>query len=60
MSNIIGKALLTQIESCESTGDLDGMIGYLIVALERTKELQRRINEEDLPTNETFNGNFGE
>ena len=45
--NIIGKALLTQIEACESTGDLDSMIGYLIVALERAKELQRQIDDDE-------------
>ena len=56
--NIIGKALLTQIESCESTGDLDGMIGYLIVALERAKELQRQIDDDEyLPS---MTGHMGE
>ena len=56
--NIIGKALLTQIEACESTGDLDGMIGYLIVALERAKELQRQIDDDEyLPS---MTGHMGE
>jgi len=57
--NIIGKALLTQIEACESTGDLDSMIGYLIVALERAKELQRQIDNdrEYLPS---MTGHMGE
>ena len=44
--NIIGKELLTQIEACEAAGDVDGMIGYLLVSLDRARELQRQVNED--------------
>ena len=58
--NIIGKSLLTQIEACEATGDVDGMIGYLLVALDRARELQRQVDEdlEYHPT--TMTGHLGE
>ena len=58
--NIIGHELLTQIEACESTADVDGMIGYLLVALDRARELQRQVDEdlEYHPT--TMTGHMGE
>jgi len=44
--NIIGRELITQIESCESTGDVDHLIGYLLVALDRAREVERRVNTD--------------
>ena len=44
--NIIGRELLTNIESCESTGNVDGLIGYLLVALDRAREVERRVNTD--------------
>ena len=44
--NIIGKELIVQIEACESTGDIDGMIGYLLVSLDRAREVERRVNTD--------------
>ena len=60
--NIIGRELLTNIESCESTGNVDGLIGYLLVALDKAREVERRINAdvEYSPTNETMTGHMGE
>jgi len=60
--NIIGRELLTNIESCESTGNVDGIIGYLLVALDKAREVERRINAdvEYSPTNETMTGHMGE
>ena len=57
---MIGKELIVNIEACEAAGDLDGLIAFLIVALERAQEFKRRVDEEDLPTNETFTGVIGE
>ena len=44
--NIIGKELIVQIEACESAGDTDGLIGYLLVALDRAREVERRVNTD--------------
>ena len=44
--SIIGKELIVQIEACESAGDTDGLIGYLLVALDRAREVERRVNTD--------------
>ena len=58
--SIIGKELIVNIEACEATGDVDAMIGYLLVALNRARELQRQVDEdlEYHPT--TMTGHLGE
>ena len=60
MSSILGKELILQIEACDASGDISSLIGFLLFALERAQEFKRRVDEEDLPTNETFTGHMGE
>ena len=58
--SIIGKELLVNLEAADAAGDIGALIGFLLYALGKAKEMERRVNEEDLPTNETFTGHMGE
>ena len=60
MSSILGKELIVNIEAADAAGDIGALIGFLLYALGKAKEMERRVNEEDLPTNETFTGHMGE
>ena len=60
MSSILGKELLVNLEAADSVSDIGALIGFLLYALGKAREMERRINEEDLPTNETFTGHMGE
>ena len=56
----LGKELLVNIEAADATGDIGALIGFLLYALGKAKEMERRVDTEDLPTNETFTGHMGE
>ena len=58
--SIIGKELLVNLEAADATGDIGALIGFLLYALGKAKEMERRVNEEDIPTAESFNGVIGE
>ena len=60
MSSILGKELIVNIEAADATGDIGALIGFLLYALGKAKEMERRVDEEDLLTNETFTGHLGE
>jgi len=60
MSSILGKELLVNIEAADATRDIGALIGFLLYALGKAREMERRVNEEDLPTAESFNGTIGE
>ena len=60
MSSILGKELIVNIEAADSVADIGALIGFLLYALGKAKEMERRVNEEDLPTAESFNGVIGE
>ena len=60
MNSILGKELLVNIEAADSVSDIGALIGFLLYALGKVKEMERRINEEDLPTAESFTGVIGE
>ena len=57
--SILGKELLVNLEAADSVSDIGALIGFLLYALGKAREMERRINEEDLPT-ETFTGHMGE
>ena len=44
--NILGKELLVNIEAAESVGDVGVLIGLLLVALDKAREMERRVNED--------------
>ena len=58
--SILGKELIVNIEAADAAGDIGALIGFLLYALGKAREMERRVNEEDLPTNETFTGHMGE
>ena len=58
--SILGKELLVNLEAADATGDIGSHICFLLYALGKAREMERRVNEEDLPTNETFTGHMGE
>ena len=60
MSSILGKELLVNLEAADAAGDVGALIGFLLYALGKAREMERRVDEEDLPTNETFTGHLGE
>ena len=60
MSSILGKELIVNIEAADATGDIGALIGFLLYALGKAKEMERRVNEEDIPTAESFTGVIGE
>ena len=58
--SILGKELLVNLEAADSVSDFGALIGFLLYALGKAREMERRVNEEDLPTAESFNGTIGE